>query len=342
MRFLYVWVFVAGCLCAQTPTAEQVYKNIKVLKGTPADQLAPAMNFMAASLGVDCNFCHVQDRPEADDKKNKQVAREMIEMTNAINKTHFEGRREMTCFSCHHGVGHPASIPPVLDSDPSPRPAPAAPGPALTTDQIIERYVTALGGADAIRKVQTRVQTGVILAQGRETPVEVIAKAPNKRITVMQTPSGHSVTAYDGKAGWTGGAGPARDMTPDESFAFSLDAELHFALRLRELFPQLRPGRPARIGDVPCVVLNAIRPGQPPVQLYFAQDTGLLVRLVRYAESPLGRNPTQIDYADYREVDGVKIASRWTLARPNGRFTIQIKETKLNTPVDDARFAKPN
>jgi len=63
--------------------------------------------------------------------------------------------------------------------------------------------------------------------------------------------------------------------------------------------------------------------------------------MVRFAETPLGRNPTQIDYADYREVDGVKMPFRWTLSRPNGRFTIQLADVKTNVPVDDARFVKP-
>jgi photosynthetic reaction center cytochrome c subunit len=77
------------------------------------------------------------------------------------------------------------------------------------------------------------------------------------------------------------------------------------------------------------------------VRMYFDQKTGLLVRLVRYADTPIGRNPTQIDYADYRDADGVKIPFRWTLSRPNGRFTIQVAEVKSNAPVDDSRFAKP-
>jgi hypothetical protein len=51
--------------------------------------------------------------------------------------------------------------------------------------------------------------------------------------------------------------------------------------------------------------------------------------------------PTQIDYADYKDADGVKIPYRWTLARPSGRFTIQVSELQQNVPVDDARFVKP-
>jgi len=126
-----------------------------------------------------------------------------------------------------------------------------------------------------------------------------------------------------------------------ESDAAGLDAEMHLALRLKEIFRQFRPGRPEKIGDTDVVVLNAQRPNLPPVRLYFDAKTGLLVRMVRLANTAVGRNPTQIDYADYREVDGVKMPFRWTLSRPNGRFTIQLSEVKQNVPIEDSRFTKP-
>jgi hypothetical protein len=63
--------------------------------------------------------------------------------------------------------------------------------------------------------------------------------------------------------------------------------------------------------------------------------------LVRYVETPLGRNPTQIDYADYRDAEGVKVPFRWTIARPGGRTTLQVDEIQQNVPIDDAKFAKP-
>ena len=81
--------------------------------------------------------------------------------------------------------------------------------------------------------------------------------------------------------------------------------------------------------------------GRPPLRLYLDKDSGLLLRLVRYAQSPLGLNPTEVDYADYREADGVKVPFRWTVARPGNRFTIQVEEMKQNVPVDDAKFAAP-
>jgi hypothetical protein len=184
--------------------------------------------------------------------------------------------------------------------------------------------------------------TGAITANGSETPIEVITKAPNKRISITKMPSSESFTAFDGTAGWMGSTGrPARQMTAAESGASGLDAEFYLGLRLKELFPQLRRGRPETIGGVECETLNGTGPGHPPVRLYFDKTSGLLLRMIRYAETPLGRNPTRIDYSDYRETDGVKTPFRWTLARPNGRFTIQIAEVKNNAPVDDGRFAKP-
>src|SRR5215510_9845451 len=106
MRNIIAVLALAGAVSAQTPdvkTAEQVYKNITALKGTPADQLVPAMQFISSSLGVECGTCHVQGKPEADDKPAKKTARNMIAMTLAINKDSFGGRTQITCYSCHRG-----------------------------------------------------------------------------------------------------------------------------------------------------------------------------------------------------------------------------------------------
>jgi hypothetical protein len=280
---------------------------------------------------------------EADDKGPKKTARSMMAMTAAINKDSFGGRTQVTCFSCHRGSARPVSIPPVLDSDAAPKPAaPPAPAGAATVDEITAKYVSALGGADAIRKINSRSMKGKILAMGNESPIELYTKAPNKRISISKMGANDSITAFDGSAGWLGSTGrPPREMSAAEAGAAGLDAEFYLALRLKELFPQLRRGRPEEIGGVECEVVNGSGPGRPAVRLYFDKNSGLLLRMVRYAETPMGRMPTQIDYADYREVDGVKTPFRWTLSRPNGRFTIQIAKLENNVPIDDARFAKP-
>lgn len=334
---------ITGAGQSNTKTAAEAFKNIQVLKDIPADQLIPAMQFISASLDVECNFCHVQGKMDSDEKKPKETARQMITMTEAINKNNFGGHQEVTCYSCHHGSEHPAGTPAVQETNAAEHMEEHAPaGTPLTADQIIDKYVAAVGGADAIRKISSREEKGTILAGGHESPIEVYAKAPNFRMSIMQTPNGDSITAYDGKAGWLGNSGkPPRDMSAVESDAFALDAAFHFPLEIKSIFQQVRTGRPEKIGDEPCHVLIGVRQGQTPVRLYFDDKTGLLVRMVRYSQNPLGRMPTQIDYADYREEDGVKIPLRWTLARPNGRFTIQIREVKDNVPLEDAKFAKP-
>ena len=89
-------------------TAAQQYKNIQVLKDIPADQLIPTMQFIAGSLGVECDFCHVKRQFDKDDKPEKKTARRMMEMMFAINKDNFKGEREVTCNTCHRGSPHPA------------------------------------------------------------------------------------------------------------------------------------------------------------------------------------------------------------------------------------------
>src|ERR1700751_2108444 len=102
--------------------AEEQFKNIQVLKGIPAEQVFPTMQFITASLGVECEFCHVQNAFDKDDKKPKQAARKMMQMMFAINKDNCAGPREVTCSSCHRGIAHPAAIPSVMAEDPARKP----------------------------------------------------------------------------------------------------------------------------------------------------------------------------------------------------------------------------
>ncbi len=301
------------------------------------------MQFISASLGIECDFCHVAGKFDSDDKKPKQTARKMIVMTLAINKDSFTGRTEVTCYSCHRGAHHPVGVPPVATADVQPAKAESTEAGAVpTADQILDRYVAALGGAAAIGKISSRIEKGSIDAGGHETPIEVFAKAPTMRMSAMHASGGDSITAFDGTAGWLGNIGrPPRDMVGAEIDAARLDADFHFATHLKEVFTRFRLGPPDKVDDRPVYTVVGIREGQPPVRLYFDEASGMLLRLTRYADTPVGRNPTQIDYADYREIDGIKVPFRWTLARAAGRFTIQIKEVQQNVPIDDAKFAKP-
>jgi photosynthetic reaction center cytochrome c subunit len=350
--FIVLFVLAIAAVDAQSApgpkTADQAFKNIQVLKGKPADQLIPAMQFITASLGVECDYCHVQGAFDKDDKKPKQIARKMMQMMMVINQENFDSHREVTCYSCHRGNAKPVAIPLISEEEPKP-PTPAVANNAAqnaaklpSSDQLIDKYVQALGGASAIQKVTSRVAQGTANVAGHQTPIDIFEKNPDKRISLLHIESGDSVTAYNGHEGWLAAPGrPLREMNTSDIEAAKLDADLHFPTDIKQIFGELHVEHEEKIGQQSTYVIFALRQGLPPVQLYFDQHSGLLVRELRYAESPLGLNPTQIDYADYREVDGVKTPFRWTIARPSGSFTIQLEQLKQNVPIDDAKFAKP-
>jgi len=341
----------AAANAAGPKKAEEQFKNIQVLKGIPADQLFPTMQFITASLGVQCDFCHVQGSFEKDDKKTKLKARQMMQMMFAINANNFDGHRAVTCNTCHNGSTKPQAIPAVMTEEPkesmgAPKPmeagnAGATSGP--TADQLLDKYVQAAGGAAAIDKVASRVMKGTIDFGGKSLPIDIYSKDPDKRISFTHMAEGDSITAFDGHEGWLGTPGRpgAREMHGSELDAASIDADLHLATHLKSMFNQLLVQGSEPVGGHDAYLVVGQREGKPPLRLYFDVQSGLLVRLVRYGDTALGLLPTQIDYADYRDTNGVKIPYRWTLARPSGRFTIQVSEVKTNVPVDDAKFAKP-
>jgi outer membrane lipoprotein-sorting protein len=278
-----------------------------------------------------------------------------MEMMFAINKDNFEGHREVTCYSCHRGSTDPVGTPLVMAEEPKPamgagearaeeKSAGAegkeASGPAA--DQLLDRYLQAVGGAAAIEKITSRVMKGAITFGDRNVPIDIYSKDPDERISFTHTPDGDSVTAFDGHEGWLGAPKrPVREMHGPDLDAAAMDADLHFAAHLKGMLSDTQVRGTEKIGDHETYLVIGQREGKTPLRLYFDKQSGLLVRLVRYGETPLGRMPTQIDYADYREAGGVKIPFRWTLARPGGRFTIQVSEVKENVPVDDSKFAKP-
>ncbi len=327
--------------------AEEQFKNIQVLKGIPADQLIPAMQFIAASLGVECDYCHNREKMDSDEKKPKKIARGMMTMMFNIDKTNFEGRLEVTCYSCHRGVAMPVGIPVIKEEEAeAPGAAGKMPGENVALpkpEELLDKYLAAVGGTAALDKITSRVQTGKLLAFGGQTfAAEVYSKSPDKRVSTMHLKGGDSVTAFDGQRGWLGFPGrPAHMMSTSENDAARLDADLHFAEHVKTLYSKFNVAAGEKIDEHDTYLVECRTEERTPLRLYMDKESGLLLRLVRYAQSPLGLNPTQIDYADYREADGVKVPFRWTVARPGNRFTIQVEEMKQNVPVDDAKFVAP-
>ncbi|HSM86994.1 MAG TPA: c-type cytochrome [Candidatus Limnocylindrales bacterium] len=327
---------------AVVKTAEQAYKNIVVLKGTPADQLIPAMQFISASLGVQCSYCHNTKAFAEDKLKPKETARNMIRMELAINKENFKGAKNVTCYSCHRGSTAPVAIP-EIGTEHKPQTAqeekPEAGDATVSAETIVNHFIQVVGGVQALQKIATRGESGTISFNKITLPIDVLSKAPNKRISLLHQAAGDYITAFNGKIGWLDNPGePSRMMTTAETYAAQLDAEIAFPYNLPHMFSQMHVSKSEKVNGRDCYVVLGSNTGQPDVKLYFDKESGLLVRMVRYADSPLGKVPTQVDFADYRNEKEVKMPYSWTLARPGGGFTIQVIRADQNIPLKDAKF----
>ena len=327
---------------------EDIFKNIQVLKGIPSDQLIPAMQFMSSSLGVECSFCHVEGHFEKDDKKPKQKAREMMQMMFELNNSSFDGLREVTCNSCHRGSRDPLSTPVVADGAPLGTRTSDAGGTNIsaripTVGRLIDNYIQALGGSAAIERVISRVQTGTTQVSGKSLRVEIFTQDPDKWEMVRHFPEGDDISAFDGQTGWTRIPGrPARERHGGDIEAAFISADLHFPLHIQRVFPDLRVEYVEKIGERETYVLSCMREGRTAAKLYFDEESGLLVRVMILAASPLGVNPSQIDYRDYREVEGVKVPYLLTFTAPGSSYTIQIEGVRQNVPIEADKFARPS
>jgi hypothetical protein len=300
---------------------------------------------------VECDYCHVAGAFEKDDKKPKQTARKMMEMMFAINANNFESKREVTCNTCHRGHTTPVAIPAIPEGSEIQQPPlthsgsermPEAPAAKIPADPVIEKYVAALGGRAAIEKLKSRVEKGATDVGGKQFPTDIYMEAPDKRVSVMHLPNGDSVTAFNGAVGWLSAPGrPTRWISGPDLEGARFDAEFNLPVRMREVFSELTVDGSEKIDGKDTTLVIGTRAGKPPVKFYFDPSTGLLLRVLRYTDTAFGLNPTQIDYADYREVDGVKIPYRWTIARPSGHFTIKVDEVQQNVTIDAAKFAAP-
>lgn len=337
--------------------AEEAFKNIQVLKGISAADFMGTMGLMTDSLGFDCESCHPgagTDRVRWEvDTPRKNVARKMVTMMNALNQASFNGRQVVTCYTCHRGRDRPAVTEPLdtvyaavddVEAEDIIRPIPGAPA-ALP---IIEKYMQALGGAAKVNALTSIAGTGnstFFGSFGGNGDVRFYAKAPDQRATVISHKDapgrGDSVRLYNGKEGWV--------RTPlsvlgeyalggTELDTARLDAQLTFPGQITGVLKNLRVGTPTEIKGKFVQVVQGDSAEGVVASLYFDDKTGLLVRTVRYGKSPIGRISTQIDYEDYRDVNGLKFPFKWSFTWLDGRDTLQMDKVEINVPVADARF----
>ncbi len=342
------------------PSAEEVFKNVQVLKGIPVSEFMATMGFFSASVGLNCVYCHVPESLQdwqkfAQDVPRKRIARTMIQMVNTINKTNFGGRRAVTCYSCHHGNERPKDIPSLAvqygtpEEDPNEIEIPPQPPSGPSVDQILDKFATALGGTqrlDALTSVTANGTYEGYDSYHEKVPFELYAKAPAQMTSVIHTQNGDSTSVYNGTGGWVASPGnpvPLLPLAPGaELDGARLDAQLLFPGQMKQALSQWRSGFPiTTIGDSDVQVIEGRGAGKTRVKLFFDDKTGLLVRQLRYSNTTVGTNPIQIDYADYRDVDGIKRPFRWIVTWTNGPSTYLVNEFHSGVAIDAGRFAKP-
>ena len=345
---------------ADTPImSEQFFKNVQVLKGIPVDEFMDTMGMFAAATGLNCTDCHIEESGGdwaryADESPLKRTARGMIGLVNNINRTNFGGRPVLTCYSCHNGSRRPRVVPslavqyavePIVD-DPYEilQQAPGAP----SAETVLDKYIQAVGGAARLAAVTSMVAKGSYRAfdDSEMYPLEIFARAPNQRTTILHSQFGDQTTTYDGRVAWLAAPAeskptPVMALTGGNLEGAAVDAALLFPGRIKEMLNGWVVGLVTIAGDRDLRIVQGKKGSGLPIKLYFDEETGLLTRLVRYTNSPVGRVPTQIDYADYRDVSGVKIPFKWTATWTDGRTVFELNSVQTNVSIDAARFAKP-
>jgi hypothetical protein len=319
------------------------------------------MNFFAASLGVRCNYCHVNNAGQwdypADTKPEKNTAREMITMVLSVNKTTKGTNGEVSCFTCHRGRTSPVGVPALPLPQPTPRPGQgAAGGPAgapagsgtptatmPTADDILNKYIAALGGQAAIDKLKTRVMKGTYeAANGLTATYEVDQAAPDKFHVIFTTPQGTMERGFNGSAGWEKNPRGVMDMPGEQLAQMKAIVGMFSDIKLKEQFTRMNV-RKDKIDGRDVYVILATTADRKRERLYFDAETGLLLRRTTATQTPIGVIPQETNYEDYREVDGVKIpfTIRTVTLDAGSTATRKYTEIKVNAPVDDSTFNKP-
>jgi photosynthetic reaction center cytochrome c subunit len=341
--------------------AREAFKNVttSTLKELSVDDFVASMGLISANLGLDCADCHPNaGTDKADfviDTPRKVTARRMVEMVEGINRTNFAGVQRVTCWTCHHGRITPATTisldawydAPNIELDDAVRQENGQP----TADQVLDKYIQAVGGAPRLAGLTSVVATGNALGYGDlggNAEFTMLAKAPNQRailITYKDTQRPASSWSFDGRTGWIKtprGLLGEYELIGSELDGARFEAQLSFPGQVKQALTNWRGAATRSIGDRDFVVVQGSGPRGFLATLYFDPQTGLLSRVVRYGPSPIGRMPTQVDYADYRDVGGIKFPFEFKFMWLDGRYTAKVSKIETNVAIDAAKFGKPS
>jgi hypothetical protein len=280
----------------------------------------------------------------------------MSAMVVALNRSNFGGRTVVTCWTCHRGRSVPIQTPTLDQVYGEPEFVPddlimATAEGLPRPETIVDRYLKALGDTQKLNAITSYTASGTSLGFrgfGGGGSVEIFAKSPDQRSMIIEykTADGRDATvrSYDGKIGWI--KTPLNvlgeyQLGGTELDGARLDAQITFPGQIKKVLTRLRTIDPAEIDGREMDVVQGNGPRNVFATLYFDKKTGLLARMVRFGNTPIGRIPTRLDFDDYRDVDGVKMPFKIDFVWLDGRDAIQLNDIRLNAPVDPAKFGRP-
>jgi len=349
MRKLGIIIAVVAALSAR---AEQ--KNVQLLTNLSDAQLSLAMNNMSASLGVHCDFCHAESADKkgldfpSDAKQEKKTGREMIRLVLDLNEKNFHGHTVVGCYTCHAGKERPASVvalpvppaPPTKSQEAEDAERKAYPA----AKDVLAKYITAVGGEAAAKKLGTVSMTAKGTRtddRGRSTPVEVFSTGG--KTLVRSTPAeGPAMSQMVGSEGaWMQGRQGLRTMTGPDAATSRLFTRAYEPVTTLPDSARVT-GKETVDGHEAWMVTAAID-DHTRQRIWFDASTGLPVRRLITVDSPVGRIPTQTDFDDYREVDGVKLPFTLKVSSVNGgqNATRKYSSIELGKAIDATMFDAP-
>jgi zinc protease len=214
-----------------------------------------------------------------------------------------------------------------------------------SVDEILTRYVAALGGRAAISKHSTRISKGTLELVGVTLggTAESYFKAPNKFLSIINIPDyGEVRRGFDGQSAWI--SDPLKGIQPlagQDLSSTQRDAIFYPSLELKKTYPQMTLKGKQDVGTWSAYVIDGSTTDGTVRHMYFDVSSGLLIRADEESDSPQGRDTIQFFFEDYRDVEGVK--QPFTVRQVHGKvsFIVRLTEVKWDDPIDDAKFAKP-
>ena len=289
----------------------------------PAEQMGKVMNIMSASVGVNCQFCHDGFDFAKERVAHKDIARKMIEMTFELNNKHFEGRNEVTCFTCHRGQSHPSNMV-LLDPVATSRNV-RQPETVPTVDEIISKYIDALGGPQNLGGIKSRHTVAKrIEPNGSIEPEELWQSADGTYRLVTTYKTAVVIEMFDGKNASKKANDDVIELKVDEALQIEREAKIPFGINVQSPFENLSFTRIEQIDDRRVFVLTALGPNKIRERLYFDEQTCLLARRTASIPTVLGEFLYQVDYQEYKLFDGVQLPTTLHFSVPNISWTRKV------------------